>query len=63
FISCTSLRAAALVPQLEATLGHPVTTSNHALAWHMLRLAGVGEVISGKGELFKLAFSATPKLT
>lgn len=54
FISCTSLRATALVPELERTLGCPVTSSNHALAWHMLRLSGVNEPVQGLGKLFEL---------
>lgn len=41
FLSCTNLRAARLIPELEATLGIPVITSNQALAWHMMRLAGI----------------------
>lgn len=54
FISCTSLRAAALVPALEETLGIPVTSSNHALAWHMLRLSGIDEGFPELGRLFGL---------
>ena len=53
FISCTSLRAAALIPDLEDVLGCPVTSSNHALAWHMLLLSGVLEAIPGLGRLFR----------
>ena len=32
----------------------PVTASNHALAWHLLRLAGISDEIAGFGRLFKL---------
>ena len=53
FISCTSLRAVELVPILEDKLQCNVTTSNHALAWHMLRLSGIDDKYSDKGELFK----------
>jgi maleate isomerase len=53
FVSCTSLRVARFVERIEQQLGKPVTSSNHALAWHMLRLAGVTEVLPGKGELFR----------
>ena len=43
---------------LEAkALGKPVTASNHALAWHMLRLAGVDDQIAGYGRLFALGLS------
>jgi len=48
FVSCTSLRLARIVESVERKLGKPVTSSNHALAWHMLRLAGITEAISGK---------------
>ena len=52
FISCTSLRAADLIAEAEAALGKPVTASNHALAWHLLRLAGVEDRIANAGRLF-----------
>jgi maleate isomerase len=54
FVACTSLRVAALVEDLEAELGKPVTSSNHAMAWHALRLAGVKEPLSGRGRLFRV---------
>ncbi|TIS94170.1 MAG: Asp/Glu racemase, partial [Mesorhizobium sp.] len=38
FISCTSLRVAEAVAELEQRIGIPVTSSNHAMAWHCLRL-------------------------
>jgi maleate isomerase len=53
FVSCTSLRVAAIVEELEAELGKPVTSSNHALAWHCLRLAGCKDVVPGFGRLFR----------
>lgn len=53
FVSCTSLRVARIVEQVERKLGKPVTSSNHALAWHMLRLSGVNDPIEGLGELFR----------
>lgn len=53
FVACTSLRVARSVERVEQKLGKPVTSSNHALAWHMLRLAGVAEAIAGKGALFR----------
>ncbi|MEM9585024.1 MAG: Asp/Glu racemase [Pseudomonadota bacterium] len=52
FISCTSLRAASIIAQAEEALGKPVTASNHALAWHLLRLAGIQDEIAGFGRLF-----------
>ena len=52
FISCTNLRAAGIIEQAEAQLGKPVISSNQALAWHMLRLAGDATVYPGRGRLF-----------
>ncbi|MFI5011047.1 MAG: Asp/Glu racemase [Hyphomicrobiales bacterium] len=52
FVSCTSLRVARIVETVEAELGKPVTSSNHALAWHMLRLAGYAKPLRGRGRLF-----------
>ena len=53
FISCTSLRAASVIPQVEQVLKKPVTASNHALAWHMLRLAGITDKNPTAGRLFQ----------
>ena len=53
FISCTSLRAANIIEEAERILGKPVTASNHALAWHLLRLSGIDDVLSGHGRLYK----------
>ncbi len=52
FVSCTSLRVADQVSALEAELGKPVTSSNHAMAWHALRLAGVHDRLPAHGRLF-----------
>jgi len=41
FVSCTNMRIAERIPSLEKRLGKPVTSSNHAMAWHALHLAGV----------------------
>jgi len=54
FVSCTSLRVADIAEELEAELGKPVTSSNHALAWHCLRLAGVNDSLPGLGRLFRV---------
>lgn len=58
FIACTALGASHLVPSLEDAIGQPVTTSNHAMAWHALRLCGVDERFAGRGRLFTLAPNA-----
>lgn len=54
FVSCTSLRLADIVADIEAATGVPVTSSDHALAWHTLRLAGIRETVHGVGRLFTL---------
>ena len=53
FISCTSLRAINIIEKAEKVIGKPITSSNHALAWHLLRLAGINDFQNGYGELFK----------
>ena len=52
FLSCTNLRFAKRVEALEKKLGKPVTSSNHALAWHILTLLGTGIPNAGWGSLF-----------
>lgn len=52
FVSCTSLRVARIAEKVEAKLGKPVTSSNHAMAWHMLRLGGYETPIEGLGQLY-----------
>jgi maleate isomerase len=53
FISCTGLCTARAIAPLEAALGKPVVTSNQALAWHLLRLAGAKDTPKGFGSLFE----------
>jgi maleate isomerase len=53
FVSCTSLRLADAVSDIEGELGKPVTSSNHALAWHCLRLAGIEDRPPGFGRLLE----------
>jgi maleate isomerase len=55
FISCTGLRTATVVEPLERLIGRPVITSNQALAWQALRLAGVADALPGRGALFARA--------
>lgn len=52
FISCTSLRAISIINDAEKIIGKPVTSSNHALIWHLLRLAGIDDVLDECGQLF-----------
>ena len=54
FVSCTSLRLAGVVEEIEAALKKPVTSSNHVLAWHCLRLAGIDDRLENAGRLYQL---------
>ena len=54
FVSCTSVRLADAVAGIEQRTGLTVTSSNHAMAWHCLRLAGIDDPIAGRGQLFTL---------
>ena len=53
FVSCTSVRLAESARTIEAETGVPVTSSNHAMAWHALRLAGVNDSLPQWGRLFE----------
>lgn len=53
FISCTAVRAVDVIERLEQALGKPVLSSNQALAWQALRLAGYSNPISGFGRLLR----------
>lgn len=54
FASCTNLRAFGVIKAAETALGKPVISSNSAFAWHLHRLAGITEPITGPGQLFAL---------
>ena len=51
FASCTNLRTLGILQQAEAATGLPVVSSNLALIWHMLKLAGVDARGWGPGRL------------
>lgn len=52
FVSCTNLRVVSLIKDAESSIGKPVTSSNHALAWHLLRLSGINDSLENLGKLF-----------
>jgi maleate isomerase len=54
FASCTNLRSFGVLDQAEKDTGLPVVTSNQALLWQMLNLAGVAAPGCGPGRLFTL---------
>ncbi|MEL6964399.1 MAG: ectoine utilization protein EutA [Pseudomonadota bacterium] len=51
FISCTAVPAVSVVQAIEDRLKKPVVTSNQAMAWQSLRLAGCHRSIKGFGKL------------
>jgi len=53
FVSCTSIRLLEEVKAIESKIGLPVTTSNHAMAWHCMRLAGDEKHLPHLGRLFE----------
>ncbi|GLS30983.1 maleate isomerase [Mesorhizobium albiziae] len=57
FVSCTALRAASVVPQMEAATGRPVVSSNLATAWMCLHLCGE---TAGRPHLGRLMAQALP---
>jgi maleate isomerase len=58
FVSCTSVRLMQACAELEGNLGIPLTSSNHAMAWHALRLAGIDDRLGQFGSLFELALDS-----
>jgi len=54
FVSCTSVRLVDACRDLEASLGVPLTSSNHAMAWHAMRLGGIDDPMPELGSLFTL---------
>lgn len=58
FVSCTSIRLGAVAKDIEAEIGKPVTSSNHAMAWHCLRLAGVDDPQPEFGKLYNMPLPA-----
>ena len=51
FVACTSLRTATVISRAEEALGLPVLSSNQAMAWHMMRLAGLSDAPAALGKL------------
>jgi len=53
FVSCGGIRTIDVIEDVERAAGKPVVTSNQALMWHCLRLAGIQDRLAGYGELFR----------
>lgn len=54
FISCTAIRTLPVIAEIERILAKPVITSNQVMAWHALRLCGLGDSHVSAGQLFSL---------
>jgi maleate isomerase len=53
FISCGALRSIDIIEELERRTGKPVITSNQAMAWDVMRLAGIDDAVEGFGTLLR----------
>ena len=51
FVSCGALRSIEVIEEIEDAIGKPCITSNQAMLWHCLRLAGIDDHIEGMGRL------------
>ncbi|MCY3769955.1 MAG: Asp/Glu racemase [Gammaproteobacteria bacterium] len=59
FVSCTSVRLVDACKEMEGQLGIPLTSSNHAMAWHAMRLAGIEDRLTEFGSLYGLSTAMT----
>jgi maleate isomerase len=53
FISCGGLRTFDIIEDLEAEIGKPIVTSNQAMLWDVLRLAGIDDRFQRYGRLLR----------
>ena len=53
FISCGALRSIDVIQEIEEHCNKPVITSNQAMAWDALRLAGINDRVLGYGRLLE----------
>lgn len=58
-IVATDLPTATIIHTLEARLGKPVVTTNQAILWKCLTLAGVSDSVAGHGQLLTLPRTPT----
>jgi maleate cis-trans isomerase len=54
FISCTAVRSAEVIEEIEALVGRPVITSNQAMVWYALRKNTIADHQPGFGSLFSV---------
>jgi maleate isomerase len=58
FLSCTNIHSLPVLELIEAELGKPVVTSNQAVLWYALQLAGESSTVKGLGRLAQLTIRA-----
>jgi maleate isomerase len=51
-ISCTAIKSAPVIAELERISGIPVLTSNQSMAWHLMRSNGIDSGGADYGRLF-----------
>ncbi|WP_144083986.1 maleate cis-trans isomerase family protein [Ruegeria pomeroyi] len=52
-LSCTDMRSVESIARLEQAVGKPVITSNQAMVFQAMQLAGIGEALPGYGQLLE----------
>lgn len=52
-LSCTDMRSVEIIARLERAVGKPVITSNQAMAFQAMQLAGIREDLPGYGQLLE----------
>ena len=52
-ITCLNMRSHEVADELESGLARPVVTSTQATLWRLMRLAGIGDRVSGFGRLLR----------
>lgn len=52
-LSCTDMRSVETIARLEQTVGKPVISSNQAMMFHAMQLAGIREAMPGYGQLLE----------
>ena len=52
-LSCTDMRSVEAISRLEQAVGKPVITSNQAMAFQAMQLAGIGDALPGYGHLLE----------
>jgi maleate cis-trans isomerase len=52
-LSCTEMRSVEAIARLENEVGKPVISSNQAMAFQALQLAGIGDAVAGFGQLLE----------